>query len=486
MLLRDLSRALSRTLLGFFAASLLWGCAPSRPEYVLGARLPTIHDDPNEVPALPTRTVPSQAVAPAPLPPLAEATATANTADARALAPSAPSSVAAVAPAEFWTRLRSGFAVPPLPVETVAEFHRAYGTRPDFLARATQRGAPYLPHIAQQLVQRNMPADLALLPVIESAFEPRALSPAAAAGVWQFIPETGRRYGLQRNWLRDDRRDVFAATNAALDYLGDLYRMFGNWHLALAGYNCGEGCVARALSQARAAGAGQDFTSISRWLPAETRAYVPRFIAVRDVVYNAPAFGLTLPAVDSSPRVVRISIDRDADLASIARASGMPLPELLNLNAGALRQVVTQGQSIWMPEHRAARLASGLQVKDDGSLAIMQLKPSQARANERLAAFAARHNTTAEQLRDINGIAPSLHVIQSGTLFVPLQSGEQAVPIQVSAWPALRMQGEEAVAARSSSHAADRDRALLAAHPHWVESGWTPGRLRTLGGKPKR
>ncbi len=469
---------LRRIALCLLAASLLWGCAESRPEYVLGKRLPTIQDDPNEVPDPPLRSVPSReaAVQPLPLAPLA---------DAPASVAAAPAPLPSAAPTEFWSKLRSGFAVPALPLESVAEFHRAYGSRPDFLARATQRGAPYLPHIADQLVQRNMPADLALLPVIESAFEPRALSPAAAAGVWQFIPETGRRYGLQRNWLRDDRRDAFAATNAALDYLGDLYRMFGNWHLALAGYNCGEGCVARALSQARAAGAGLDFTSISRWLPAETRAYVPRFIAVRDIVYNAPAFGLVLPAVDSAPRVVRVSLDRDADLASIARASGMSMPELLNLNAGALRQVVTQGQAIWLPQSHAARLAGGLQVKEDGSLAIMRLKPVQARANERLSAFAGRHNTTAEQVRDINGIASSLHVIQSGTLFVPLQTGEQAEPIQVSAWPALRMQGEEALVARAPS-ASDRDKALLAAHPHWVESGWTPGRLRVLGAKPKR
>lgn len=467
--------------LGLAGCLLLTACETTQPGYVLGARLPAIVDDPVEAAATHETATPQVRQREG-----AGATAAlAMQENSTTAAASSASRIRPPMPADFWARLRMGFAVPALPPASVADFHRAYASRPDFMARTAQRGASYLPYISQQLAQRGMPMDLALLPVIESAFDTRALSPAAAAGIWQFIPETGRRYGLQRNWLRDDRRDAFAATEAALDYLSDLHRQFGDWHLALAGYNCGEGCVARALAQARAAGAGRDFATVSRWLPAETRAYVPRFVAVRDIIANPAAFGVTLPAVGNGPRVIRLSIDRDADLASLARASGAPLNELLDLNAGALRQVVPAGQTIWMLEHRASQLAGGIKADEAGKLPIMRLKPSQARPGEKLAAFALRHETTVAELREINGIPASLSTIQSGTLFVPLKPGEAAASLRDAAWPALRMQGEDELVARGSTMA-KRDQALLAEHPHWVESGWTPGRLKLLGKQPRK
>ena len=153
-----------------------------------------------------------------------------------------------------------------------------YANKPDYIQRMTERSSKYLFHIVEELERRQMPTELALLPFIESAFNPQAMSSARASGIWQFMPATGKDFELKQNLFRDDRRDVLASTRAALDYLQKLYNMFGDWHLALAAYNWGEGSVGRAIGKNQRAGLNAGYTNLS--MPMETRMYVPKVCAL--------------------------------------------------------------------------------------------------------------------------------------------------------------------------------------------------------------
>ncbi|MDQ6638149.1 MAG: transglycosylase SLT domain-containing protein, partial [Pseudomonadota bacterium] len=194
---------------------------------------------------------------------------------------------------DLWERVRRGFAMPDLDSELVRERERWYASRPDYVARMTERGGRYLFYIVEELEKRAMPTELALLPFIESAYNPQAMSVARASGMWQFIPSTGRDFELKQNVFRDDRRDVLASTRAALDYLQKLHGMFGDWHLALAAYNWGEGSVQRAIAKNQRAGLATDYVSLR--MPAETQGYVPKLQAVKNIVSRPASFNLQLP-----------------------------------------------------------------------------------------------------------------------------------------------------------------------------------------------
>ena len=181
-------------------------------------------------------------------------------------------------PADIWVRIRQGFAMPDLENDLVKDREDWYAARPDYMVRMTERSRKYLFHIVEELERRNMPTELALLPFIESAFNPEAVSTAKAAGMWQFMPATGKYFDLKQNIFRDERRGVIESTRAALDYLQKLYGMFGDWHLALAAYNWGEGSVGRALAKNKAAGLGLTYSDLS--MSNETAYYVPKLQAV--------------------------------------------------------------------------------------------------------------------------------------------------------------------------------------------------------------
>src|SRR4051812_45830473 len=182
---------------------------------------------------------------------------------------------------DVWGRIRKGFGIPDLDNPLVQTQTTWYSSRPDYFQRTTTRASLYLYHVVEELEKRNMPTELALLPFIESAFNPQAYSTAKAAGMWQFIPSTGRDFKLKQNTFKDERRDVIASTDAALTYLQRLYGMFGDWQLALAAYNWGEGSVQRAINRNRAAGKPIDFNTLSAQMPLETRNYVPKLQAVK-------------------------------------------------------------------------------------------------------------------------------------------------------------------------------------------------------------
>jgi membrane-bound lytic murein transglycosylase D len=187
---------------------------------------------------------------------------------------------------DLWGRIRAGFAMPELDTPLVAQKEKFYLDRPEYLQRMFDRGGRYLHHIVEEIEKRGMPTELALLPFVESAMNPVALSSAKAAGLWQFIPSTGKQYDLSQNWWVDNRRDVVQSTRAALDYLQTIYELHGNdWFLALASYNWGEGAVGRAIRKNKAQGKPGDYLSLS--MPTETRHYIPKLIALKRIVMQA-------------------------------------------------------------------------------------------------------------------------------------------------------------------------------------------------------
>jgi membrane-bound lytic murein transglycosylase D len=202
----------------------------------------------------------------------------------------------------------------------------------------TTRGSRYLFYIVEELEARGMPTELALLPFIESAFNPQAISSAKASGMWQFMPATGRDYALTQNIFRDDRRDVLASTRAALDYLQRLYAQFGDWHLALAAYNWGEGSVQRAIARNEKAGLPTDYLSLK--MPEETRNYVPKLQAVKNIVTSPEAFALSLPVVANHPYFLGVPIQRDIDVDLAARLAGVSLEEFKTLNPQMNKPVI--------------------------------------------------------------------------------------------------------------------------------------------------
>ena len=239
---------------------------------------------------------------------------------------------------DLWTRVRSGFAMPDLDTDLVRNREQWYAARPDYVARMTERGSRYLFHIVEEVQRRGMPTELALLPFIESAFNPQAMSSAKASGMWQFMPATGKHFSLKQNVFRDDRRDVLASTRAALDYLTKLNKMFGDWHLALAAYNWGEGSVQRAIKRNQAEGLPTDYLSLR--MPEETRYYVPKLQAVKNIVARPEAFAIALPSLRNHPYFLSVPIARDIDVEVATKLSGVSLDEFKTLNPQMNKPVI--------------------------------------------------------------------------------------------------------------------------------------------------
>ncbi len=238
---------------------------------------------------------------------------------------------AAVPGGDLFDRIRSGFALTDIDRAEIDREQSWYVKHPAYLDRTFKRGERYLYHIVEELEARNMPLELALLPVVESAFNPVAYSRARASGLWQFIPATGRRYGMKQNWYYDGRRDVLVATTGALDYLQFLANEFdGDWLLAVAAYNCGEAAVARAIAKNRAAGKPTDFFSLK--LPKETRAYVPKLMAMRRIVADPTSQGLAFAPIANQPYFSKVDVGGQIDLHVASELAELPKEELLALN----------------------------------------------------------------------------------------------------------------------------------------------------------
>jgi membrane-bound lytic murein transglycosylase D len=320
---------------------------------------------------------------------------------------------------DLWERIRQGFAIPDLNNPLVATHVTWYSSRPEYIQRTTQRASRYLFHVVQELEKRNMPMELALLPFIESAFNPQALSSAKAAGMWQFIPSTGRDYNLKQNVFRDERRDVVASTNAALNYLQKLYGMFGDWQLALAAYNWGEGSVSRAIAKAEAAGKPIEFNSLSAYMPAETRNYYPKLQAVKNLIAAPAQYGIKLPLVENQPYFVSIKKTRDIDVKLAAELAELPMEEFRALNPQFNRPVITgsSGASILLPQLNAEKFTENLSKWTRGLSSWTAHKVTAAR--ERIEVIAARFKTTPQIIREANAIPPNMHPTVGSTVLVP-------------------------------------------------------------------
>jgi len=317
---------------------------------------------------------------------------------------------------DLWERVRRGFSMPDLDSDLVRDRERWYATRPDYVARMTERGGRYLFHIVEELDKRGMPTELALLPFIESAYNPQAMSVARASGMWQFIPSTGRDFELKQNVFRDDRRDVLASTRAALDYLQKLYGMFGDWHLALAAYNWGEGSVQRAIAKNQRAGRPTDYMSLR--MPAETQGYVPKLQAVKNIVSRPASFNLQLPELYNHPYFLSVPIEHDIDVVLAIRLAGMSSDEFQNLNPQMNRPVILAAGTpqILLPYDNANRFVRELpQHRGPLTTWTTWIAPRTMKSAE--AAHAV--GMPEEEFREVNRI-PARMVIKSGsTLVVP-------------------------------------------------------------------
>jgi len=317
---------------------------------------------------------------------------------------------------DLWERVRRGFAMPDLDSDLVRDRERWYATRPDYVARMTERGGRYLFHIVEELDKRGMPTELALLPFIESAYNPQAMSVARASGMWQFIPSTGRDFELKQNVFRDDRRDVLASTRAALDYLQKLYGMFGDWHLALAAYNWGEGSVQRAIAKNQRAGRPTDYMSLR--MPAETQGYVPKLQAVKNIISRPASFNLQLPELYNHPYFLSVPIEHDIDVVLAIRLAGMTSDEFQNLNPQMNRPVILAAGTpqILLPYDNANRFVRELpQHRGPLTTWTTWIAPKTMKSAEAANAV----GMPEEEFREVNRI-PARMVIKAGsTLVVP-------------------------------------------------------------------
>jgi membrane-bound lytic murein transglycosylase D len=314
--------------------------------------------------------------------------------------------------------------MPDLETRAAAHATRAYASGPEYLGRMAARANLYLFHIVEEIERRGMPTELALLPFVESAMQPEAVSHAKAAGLWQFIPSTGKIYQLRQNLWRDERRDVLESTRAALDYLQKLYDLFGDWHLALAGYNCGEGCVAKAIAQARARKQSTAYAHLR--LPRETQGYVPKLQAIKNIVRDPAALGVELPAIRNEPYFAVLRKTRDIDFETAARLAEMPVEEFRALNPSFNRPVIpafaasgTSDTNVLLPADRAETFVANLAAYESTGQALSSWTTYTVRSTETLENIAARVGVSADHLREANRI-PKQHRLAAGsTLLIP-------------------------------------------------------------------
>ena len=334
-------------------------------------------------------------------------------------------------PPDLWDRIRTGFAMPNLSTPLVQERQIWYASQPSYVKRMVERSKRYLYYIVEELEKRGMPTELALLPMVESAFNPMAYSRSHASGLWQFIPSTGKSYNLEQNPWYDGRRDIVASTSAALDYLQFLYEMHGDWHLALASYNWGENAVGRAIEKNRAKGLPTDYLSLS--MPAETRNYVPKLQALKNIIANPHAFGVDLEPVPNTPYFVTVQKTQDIDVRLAAKLADIPLAEFLALNPGHNRPVIIANGTpgLVLPRDKAKIFLANLQDHDEPlvSWQIYTLK-----RGDKLERIAAKHGISVARLKQDNGIGRYTKVGPGYQLLLPLK-GALIEPLPVMYQP---------------------------------------------------
>jgi membrane-bound lytic murein transglycosylase D len=324
---------------------------------------------------------------------------------------------------DIWERLRTGFSLPLKAAPSVQAQIDNFRNHPHRIERILQRGEPYLSYILGRVEERGLPAELALLPAIESAFDPYSSSPAGAAGIWQFMPVTAKHVGLRRDWWFDGRRDIVAATEAALDYLSELHQSFdGNWFRALGAYNAGRARVNEAIRLNQRRGKPVDFWHLP--LPEETRNYVPKLIALRAIISNPDAYNITLPALANTPNFTVVDTGGQLDLRVAAQLSGTSVEKLQRLNPGLIRSTVPPDSphTLLIPRtserhfrERLARLPADRRVRS---------VRYRVRRGDTLSTIAQNSRTTVTRLRQVNQLG-SARIFAGKYLIVPLGEHDQ-------------------------------------------------------------
>lgn len=335
-------------------------------------------------------------------------------------------------PDDLWQRIRNGFGMPDLNSPLVAERQAWYLNRPEMLQRIFERSRRYLHHIVEELEKRGMPTELALLPIVESAFNPTAYSPARALGMWQFIPSTGKNYNLKQNWWLDERRDIIASTAAALDYLQNIYEMHGDWHLALASYNWGEHAVARAIAKNQAKGLPTDYQSLT--MPGETRYYVPKLQAIKNIVAQPELFGFRLDPIPNKAYFGTVDLNETVDIATAAKLAETSIDEFIALNPAYHRPVIP-GESkspIVIPADKMDTFLSNLARYEAQDRPLSSWRTYQLKKGEKIETVAARFGITVARLKQMNGITPRMKIGPGQNFLVP--SGSTANADAVAAY----------------------------------------------------
>ena len=319
---------------------------------------------------------------------------------------------------DLWERVRAGYAIPDLDNKLVNNQLTWYSTRTDYILRTVQRGSRYLYHVVEELEKRGMPTELALLPFIESAFNPQAISTTKATGMWQFMAATGKDFNLKQNMFKDDRRGVLDSTDAALNYLERLHGMFGDWQLTLAAYNWGEGSVLRAIKKQQALGLPIDFDSMSALMPAETRNYLPKLQAVKNIIAHPEQFNIALPKLENQPYFVSVDKTRDIDVRVAAQLAELSLDEFNALNPQFNRPVITGSSNtkILLPTDNANLFKENLS-KWQGPLSSWSTLSVQ--KTEKVETLASRLGVKPDLLRDVNLIPARMFVKAGSTILVP-------------------------------------------------------------------
>ncbi len=322
---------------------------------------------------------------------------------------------------DLWQRIRDGFAMKELKSWRIKRFEKWYARNPEYVLRMSERAQRYLFYIVEEVERRGMPTEIALLPIIESAFNPGANSVASASGIWQFIPSTGKHFGMEQNWWHDGRRDIIGATNGALDYLQKLHDQFGDWELALAAYNCGENGVARAIKRNSKRRKPTNYSNLR--LPRETRNYVPKLMAIKNIVSDPARFNLVLNDIPDEPYFEAVATPQHIDVKLAAELADISVEEFKALNPSNNRPVILQDMSevLLLPIDKVETFRKNL-AKTDQRLVSWQ--PYESKKGERFSQIASRFGLTASELRKANGLSKYAKVSNGQTLLVPIMDDE--------------------------------------------------------------
>jgi len=324
---------------------------------------------------------------------------------------------------DLWERIRAGFAISDLDNPLVGVRERWYASQGEYLQRMVERSKLYLFYIVEEIEKRGMPTEIALLPMVESAFNPMAYSRSHASGLWQFIPSTGKNYKLSQNWWADSRRDVIASTNAALDYLQVLYEMHGDWHLALASYNWGENGVARAIERNRSKGLPTDYQSLK--MPAETRGYIPKLQAMKNIISDPEAFGVSLDPIPNEPYFVTVPTPSAIDIRLAAEFAELSVEELIALNPALNRPMISGPHTrvLVLPADCVDAFQRNLAAYDRP---LTSWQPYTLKNGDSLDRLAAKHGIALAKLKLANGITWRTKVGPGFQMLLPIKGSDAA------------------------------------------------------------